>query len=270
MAREPIRRVVLATGDEMPALGLGTWELGGAGAEHAVGRAIELGYRLIDTACDYGSEAAIASALRSAPSDRDEVYLVSKVEEDEDALEGAKARTAALRVERLDLCLIHRPPPSGAGEALWEGLIEAREEGIARDIGVSNYSIELLERLVEATGQRPAVNQLEWTPFGHSREMADYAARNGIVIQAYSPLTRAERLDDSTLRGVGEKHGKTAAQVLLRWSLETGAAPIPKAGRAEHLEANIDLFDFELCPGEIRTLDELNERWSSLGGLPYV
>lgn len=261
--------VTLAGGSEMPALGLGTWQLteDTAGAvEHALG----IGYRLIDTSGDYGTQPGIGEALRSSPVDRDEVFLVTKVEEDEDAYESAEAQLGELGVDHVELLLIHRPPEDGAGESLWQGLIEARRDGMAREIGVSNYTSEQVDRLVEASGERPAVNQVEWSVFGHSWELMEHAKRNGIAIQAYSPLTRGKRLDDESLAEIGEAHGKTPAQVLLRWCLQVGAAPLPKASHAGHREENLDVFDFELDEAEMSLLGDRNERYSSLAGLPYV
>lgn len=262
--------VTLLGGTEMPLLGLGTWQLTGPGTADAIRHALEAGYRLIDTSGDYGNQPEIGEALRSGPLDREEVFVVSKVEEDEDALESARDKVAELGVDRLDLCLLHRPPPEGTGEELWRGLLAAREEGLAREVGVSNYSSELTDALIEATGETPAVNQVEWSPFGHSQELMDHATRHGIVIQAYSPLTRGERLGDETLTDVARRHGKTPAQVLLRWSLQYGTAPVPKASRPEHREENLDIYDFELGEDEMRQLSGLNEHYSALAGLPYV
>jgi diketogulonate reductase-like aldo/keto reductase len=263
-------RVTLATGTEMPVLGLGTWQLTGRAAREGVEHALEIGYRLIDTSGDYGNQPQIREAVRSSGVAREEVFLVSKVEEDEDAYASARDKVEELGVERLDLCLIHRPPPTGAGESLWEGLIAAKGGGLAREIGVSNYSIGQIDRLVEATGEQPVVNQIEWSPFGYSEEVAVHARRRELVLQAYSPLTRGKRLGDETLNGVGARHGKSAAQVLLRWNVQRGTAPVPKAASPEHREENVDVFDFELGEDELGRLDRLNEHWSSLAGLPYV
>jgi 2,5-diketo-D-gluconate reductase A len=262
--------VTLASGARMPALGLGTWEPSGDRAAPGVEHALALGYRLIDTAVDYGSEPGIGEALRSSAVEREDVFLVDKVEEDEDAYAATRDRLETLGLDRLDLCLIHRPPPSGAGEEQWKGLIEAKRDGLTREIGVSNYASEQIDHLIEATEELPAVNQVEWTPFGHSDELIRHAQRNEIVVQAYSPLTRGERLDDETLREVGERHAKTPAQVLLRWSLQSGAAPVPKAAQPQHREENLGVFDFALDEAEMPRLGELNERYSSLGGLPYA
>lgn len=257
----------LHTGREMPVLGLGTWELTRDTAE-TVAEAIRLGYRMIDTADDYGSQPGIGEALRNPDVDRDKIYLVAKVEEDENAYESTRRSLDEMGLERADLMLIHRPPESGVGADLWEGLVRARDEGLTRDIGVSNYSIRQMEELEEATGEAPAVNQIEWTPFGWSREMLEYCQDRQIVIQGYSPLTRAERLDDERLDAIAADHHATPAQVLLRWNLERGVVPLPKANRIDHVKENLGAFDVELDLSEMNALDGMNEKWSALGPSP--
>jgi 2,5-diketo-D-gluconate reductase A len=160
--------------------------------------------------------------------------------------------------------LIHRPPATGAGVELWRGLIRASDEGLTRDIGVSNYSTRQLEALVEATGAVPTVNQIEWTPFGWSPEMLAYCRGRGIVVQAYSPLTRAARLGDSRLARIAAGYSKTAAQILIRWNLQSGVVPLPKAGQPAHLRENIQVFDFEISDSDMAELNALNEHWSAL------
>lgn len=261
-------RMSLNTGRKMPILGLGTWQW----SEDTAGTitiALKLGYRMIDTSGDYGTQPGIGKGIRKSGLDRSEFYLVTKVEEDEDAYEATRKNLRELGQDYADLMLIHRPPADGPGEALWRGLIRARDEGLARDIGVSNYAIPQIEALVDATGEMPAVNQIEWSPFGFSNEMQRYAAAKGMVIQAYSPLTRTSRLDDATLAEIGARHGKSPAQVLLRWDLQRGTVPLPKANLREHLEEDIDVFDFWLSVPEMATLDRLNEHYSALGRLPY-
>ena len=235
-----------------------------------MGAALGLGYRLIDTSGDYGTQPAIGEAIRKSRVPRDDIFLVTKVEETEDGYDATKDRLRELGLDHADLVLIHRPPPGGVGEPIWEGLIRARQEGLARAIGVSNYSTEQMDAISDATGERPAVNQIEWSPFGHSQAMLEYCRARDILIQAYSPLTRAERLDDSMLSQIGDRHGKTAAQVLIRWNVQLGTNPLPKASTREHLEENIDVFDFELSPDEMERLSGLNERYSALAGLAYA
>ena len=256
--------IKLASGNAIPVLGLGTWMLTNDTAG-TVQKALEIGYRQIDTSSDYGTQPGVGEGIRRSGVPRDEIYLVTKVEENDDAYERTKSNLDELGLDYADLMLIHRPPSDSAGEHLWAGLIRARNEGLTRDIGVSNYRVDEIKLLYDGSGERPAVNQIEWTPFGWSPEMLDFCNTQHIVVQAYSPLTRGDRLDDETLHEIAANYDKTPAQVLLRWSLQHGNVPIPKANKAEHLAENIDVFDFELAEGDMTRLDELNERASSLG-----
>lgn len=260
----------LSSGRGHPVLGLGTWKLGDDTAG-TVAEALRLGYRLVDTSGDYGTQPGVGEGIRQSGLDRDDIFLVTKVEEDEDAYDATRRNLAELGLDYADLMLIHRPPPSGVGEELWRGLIRARDEGLTRDIGVSNYSVEQLEELVSATGETPAVNQIEWSPFGWSQEMLDYCEENGILVQAWSPITRSERLDDRLLTGIASTYGKTPAQVVLRWHLQLGTVPLPKANSRDHLAENLDVFDFQLDDEHMRQLSDLNQEWSALGdSLQYV
>jgi 2,5-diketo-D-gluconate reductase A len=262
--------VTLHTGNQMPVLGLGTWELT-KDTPGTIEAAVGLGYRMIDTAFDYGSQRGIGDALRRGEIERGSIYLVAKVEETDDAYQATRSYLAELQTDYADLVLIHRPPPSGAGEDLWRGLMRAREEGLTRDIGVSNYSPALTDTLVDATGEVPVVNQIEWSPFGYSREMLAYCQARGIVIQAYSPLTRARRLHDKTLTAIASKYGKSPAQLLIRWNLQIGTVPLPKANQQHHLREDIAVFDFEINEEDMAALDGLNEHYSSLGAtLQYI
>ena len=261
--------VTLLTENTMPIFGLGTWQLTNDTAGTVL-YALELGYRLIDTSSDYETQPGIGEAIKNSKIDRKRIYVVTKVEETDDAYERTKANLKELDLEYVDLMLIHRPPPTGAGEDLWEGLIQAKKEGLVRDIGVSNYSTELIDKLIEAGGEVPTVNQIEWSPFGHSRDMMKYCAEKKIIIQAYSPLTRTKRLDDDTLAQVAARYNKSPAQVLIRWNVQLGTSPIPKANQKKHLEENISVFDFEISDEDMKTLNDLNEGYSSLGSLPYI
>jgi 2,5-diketo-D-gluconate reductase A len=254
----------LRTGREIPVIGLGTWQLHNETAV-TVARALELGYRMIDTSGDYGTQPGVGRGMRTSGLDRTEIYLVTKVEEDEDSYDATKDRLRELDLEWANLILIHRPPRKGAGKGLWEGLIRASEERLTHDIGVSNYSIEQIQELINATGEVPAVNQIEWSPFGWSQEMLDYCRAQEILIQAYSPVTRTERLDDERLGAIAAECEKSPGQVLLRWDLQLGAVPLPKANREDHLKENLDVFDFELSGDQMKVLNDLNEEWSALG-----
>jgi diketogulonate reductase-like aldo/keto reductase len=256
--------IQLRSGRSMPVLGLGTWQLTKDTAG-TVAEALRLGYRLIDTSGDYGTQAAVGEAVAGGAIGRPEIYFQTKVEEDEDAYAAVGRNLEDAGLDFADMILIHRPPRRGGGPTLWKDLLRARDERLALDVGVSNYSIDQLEELARATGELPAVNQIEWTPFGWSRGMLQYCRKHQIVIQAYSPLTRMERLRDSTLTVIAAAHRKTPAQVLVRWNLQLGVVPLPKANRHEHLVENADVFDFELSEAEVEEIGALNEHYSSLG-----
>jgi 2,5-diketo-D-gluconate reductase A len=261
--------VVLHTGHAMPVMGLGTWQLTNDTAG-TVAAALALGYRMIDTSGDYGTQPGIGEGISRSGVERSDIYLVTKVEETDDAYEATRKNLRELHLDYADLMLIHRPPRAGAGEGLWRGLMRAKEDGLARDIGVSNYTAELIEALIEATGETPTVNQIEWTPLGHSDDMLRYANDRDIVIQAYSPLTRARHLEDETLVAIAARYGKSPAQLLIRWNLQRGTVPLPKANERRHLQDDIDVFDFKIGAEDVAVLNRLNEHYSALGRLPYA
>lgn len=261
--------IKLRSGRVMPVIGLGTWQLNGHPAA-TVGQAISLGYRLIDTSGDYGTQPAVGQAVRDSGLDRDEIYVVTKVEETDDAYEAARRNLKELEMAYANLMLIHRPPPDQVGQDLWEGLVRAKQAGLAKDIGVSNYSIDQIEALIDTTGEIPAVNQIEWSPFGHSQEILDYCRDNGIIIQAYSPLTHQARLGDETLRDIADQYRKTPAQLLIRWNIQLGNVPVIKASQEQHLRENLDVFDFQISDEDMIEIGSLNEAYSALGSLPYM
>lgn len=261
-------KVTLNSGNKMPVLGLGTWQLKGENAVQAVKTALKMGYCMIDTSGDYGNQRDIGKGIKDSGIRREDIFLVTKVEEDDNAYAAVKDNLFELQTDYADLILIHRPPQNGAGEDLWDGLIRAKDEGLVRDIGVSNYSIDQIEELVDHSDEVPVVNQIEWSPFGHSREMLDYCRDNDIIIQAYSPLTREERLDEEALLQLSEQYNKSPAQIMIRWNLQHKVVPIIKSSTGEHLEEDIDVFNFELSEADMRRLDSLNEEFSSLGAKP--
>ena len=265
----PDSRYILPSGNQMPLLGFGTWELRHH-TEAVIAAALDAGYRLIDTSGDYHTQQGIGAALRASGVPREIVYLVTKIEERGDGHAAVRRNLAELRVDYADLVLIQRPPEDGIGERLWRDLRRAKAEGLARDIGVSNYSIEQIEELVYRTGEMPAVNQIEWSPFGHSPRMLDFCRDNDIVIQAYSPLTRGQRLNDDKLAAMAARYGKTPAQIVLRWNLQTGVVPLPKANHKHHQRENLGIFDFEITAADMTRLNGLNEHYSALGALQYV
>jgi diketogulonate reductase-like aldo/keto reductase len=261
--------VSLHTGRQMPQLGLGTYQLRNHTVETVL-RALEAGYRMIDTSGDYHTQRGIGEALSHSDLDRSDYYVVTKIEATDDAYEAVRQNLTELRLDYADLVLIHRPPDHGVGEVLWQSLRRAKRERLTRDIGVSNYSIEQIEELVYLTGEMPTVNQIEWSPFGHSPRMLDFCHDNHIVIQAWSPLTRGLRLNDDKLTAMAARYGKTPAQLLIRWNLQLGVVPLPKSNHTQHQRENLEVFDFEIRQTDMVKLRTLNEHHSSMGGLPYV
>jgi 2,5-diketo-D-gluconate reductase A len=260
---------LLPSGNRMPLLGLGTWHL----THHTVSSlcsALELGYRMVDTSADYHTQRGIGDAIRSCGFDRDTLFIVTKVDPDDDGYEATRRNLAQMKLNYADLVLIHRPPEGGRHEKAWDGLRRAKRDGLVHDIGVSSYSIEQIEELVYRTGEMPAVNQIEWSPFGHSPSMLDFCRDNEIVIQSWSPLTRAERLNDGRVATMAARYGKTPAQLLLRWNLQQGVVPLPKANHVQHQRDNLSVFDFEITPVDMIKLGALNEHYSALGRLLYI
>jgi diketogulonate reductase-like aldo/keto reductase len=253
----------------MPVLGLGTWMLTSQTAAR-VSNALASGYRMVDTSADYLTQSGIGKALRAAGFPREEIFVITKVEDDDDGYEATRKNLAEMKLEYADLVLIHRPPENNVGERVWEGLQRAREEGLARAIGVSSYKVAQIEELARASGEMPEVNQIEWTPFGHSFDMLHFCRAHGILVQAWSPLTRGKRLREEKLLTVAAKNGKSPAQVILRWNVQHGVVPLPKAQRADHQAENLDIFDFELDQQDMAALDTLNQRYSALEKLDYV
>jgi diketogulonate reductase-like aldo/keto reductase len=260
---------LLPSGNRMPPLGLGTWHLTFHTAE-TVCSALELGFRMIDTAADYHTQRGIGDAIKNCGFERDGIFIITKVEPEEDGYAAVRRNLAQLKLNYVDLALIHRPPENGAGELCWQGLRRAKREGLVHDIGVSSYSIDCIEDLVYRTGEMPAVNQIEWSPFGHSPRMLDFCRDNEILIQAWSPLTRASRLNDDKVAAMAARYGKTPAQLLIRWNLQLGVVPLPKANHVQHQRENLNVFDFEIMPADMAKLGALNEHYSALERLRYL
>jgi diketogulonate reductase-like aldo/keto reductase len=259
----------LRTGRAIPVIGLGTWMLTSHTA-HSVQRAFDLGYRLVDTSADYHTQQGIGKAVHRFDQPRDALFVTMKVEPEEDGYDATRRNLDELQLDRADLVLIHRAPEKGVGEKLWEQLLKARSEGLTRDVGVCSYKVAQLETLGKNTGELPAVHQVEWSPFGHSLDLLNYCRARQILLQAYSPLTRGKRLGDQRLNEVARKYRRTPAQIILRWDLQHGVVPIPKAYREDHQRENLAIFDFTLDEADMGTLDGLNEHFSALEKLDYL
>jgi len=255
-------RVRLSHGGDIPILGLGVWNLHGSTAVQAIGHALGIGYRLIDTAAMYGNEREVGEAVRAVGLPRDDVFVTTKLWNSdhgyEPALEAFAESQERLGLGPVDLYLIHWPAPRRRAES-WRALEHLLKEGECRAIGVSNYTVRHLEELLAQSSVVPAVNQVEMHPFVYDPELLAYCKGKGIVVEAYSPLTRGNRLRDATVAAVAMKVARTPAQVLLRWGLQHGLVSIPKSARSERIEENARVFDFELPAEDMATLDGLRE-----------
>ncbi|MGH8791069.1 MAG: aldo/keto reductase [Stackebrandtia sp.] len=243
---------------ELPPVGLGTWQMWGETAVRGVGEAIEVGYRHIDTAAGYGNEAAVGAGIRAGGVDREDLLIVTKFPE-EDAgreRESLSRSLEALGVDFVDLWLIHAPPPDGGGAAIWEHFVAAREEGLTRAIGVSNFMVSQMDALVADVGVTPQVNQVAFGPRYFEPGFVERHVARGIVPVGHSPFSEND-LAHPTLRCVAERHGRSVHDVILRWHWEHKVATVAKSTARARLEANLKAFDFQLKPDEIAAIDRL-------------
>ncbi|GAB3953001.1 aldo/keto reductase [Kribbella albertanoniae] len=254
--------VTLSNGTAMPRIGLGTSPMNDADAERAVLQALELGYRLIDTAENYRNETGVGRALRQAP--RDELFVTSKFNKRWHSVDGVRtafeASAEKLGVEYLDLLLIHWPNPDQDQYVdAWRGLITLREAGLVKAIGTSNFKPTHLQRLIDETGVAPEVNQVQLSPVWAKPAEREFHAAHGIVTEAWSPLGKGtDLLDNPILQEIAKEHGRTPGQVILRWETQQDVVPIPKSADPGRLAENLAVFDFDLSPVQLAALTALD------------
>ncbi len=247
-----IPEVDLGGGAAMPMVGFGTWQLQGRRAYEAVRYALQAGYRHIDTATMYRNEGEVGRAIAEAGLDRKELFVTTKLPPGNAGRARATLAESlrALGTDYLDLWLIHWPPRRQASVPLWRDFLALRDEGRCRAVGVSNYGIAEIDELIAATGERPAVNQIPWSPSRYDQALLAAHAERGVAVEGYSPL-KGTRLSDPVLAEIAARHGVTPAQVVLRWHLEIGVTVIPKSARPERIQSNFDLFGFSLTAEEV-------------------
>jgi 2,5-diketo-D-gluconate reductase A len=259
--------ITLNDGSSIPAVGLGVWQTPPGDTERAVGAALTAGYRHVDTAAAYGNEAEVGLALKAAEAagiTRDDVYVVTKLwnadQGYDTTLKAFDVSLDKLAVDYLDLYLIHWPMPEvNAYVDTFKALVRLREEGRVRSIGVSNFAPEHLNVVVDATGVVPAVNQIELHPLLPQRELRELHASLGIATEAWSPLGQGSLLENATVATIAEAHGKTPAQVLIRWHVQLGNIVIPKSVNPERIASNFDVFDFELGEQDVASIASLED-----------
>jgi len=249
----------LKSGHSMPVLGLGTWQLTGEDCERTVRQALEIGYTQIDTSDDYMNEETIGKALKGF--DRSKIFITSKVDDsklrEQQVIDACRGSLQRLGVDYLDLYLIHRPNPTVPLEETMEGMEELVEREMVRSTGISNFSIEGTKSASEASFLPLSNNQIKIHPYHYPKDAIEFFKARSFVVTAYSPLDTGGIVSDDLLTGIGERHGKSAAQVSLRWLLQKGLVVIPKSSSREHLEENIDIFDWELSEEDSRKIDDV-------------
>ena len=252
----------------IPTVGFGTWQISDAEAPKIVEEALEIGYRLIDTATMYKNEEGIGAALKNTKLKREEIFLATKVwntDQGYDAnLRAMDSSLSKLKTDYLDLYMIHWPAPKQDKYlSSWKALMRLRKEGIAKSIGVCNFNQEQIERLINETGIIPAVNQIELHPHFQQKELRAFHEKHNIVTEAWSPLARGKLFSDEQIVAIAKTHNKTPAQIVLRWHFDNGIIAIPKSSTESRILENIDIFNFSLTPSELTilsTIDNINGR----------
>ena len=258
-----MKKFELKNGNKIPALGLGTSGLRGKQCTEVVKKALELGYRHIDTADMYGNHQAIAEALNETDIEREKLFITSKIRSED--LEYKQLKKSAdrlldeLDIEYFDLLLIHWPSPDIPVEESLKAMKELKEAGKTRNVGVSNFTIPLLKEALDAYPDLITVNQVEFHPTLYQKELLDFAFKNDIILTAYSPLAQGEVFNNSVLKDLGEKYDKTPAQLALRWLIEKNIIAIPKASSEAHLKNNLDVFDWNFPVDAAREMELLDQ-----------
>jgi len=259
-----VPNITLNDGVEIPQMGFGVFQVPPAETVETTSLAFQAGYRHIDTAKAYANEAEVGEAFRASGLARDEVFITTKLFNDDhgrdQARDALKASLERLGMDFVDLYLIHWPVPSQDRYAeAWQALVELKEEGLIRSIGVSNFQPGHLERIVSETGVTPSVNQVELHPHLQQPDLRRLHAERGIVTEAWSPLAQGEVLDEPEIARIAEAHGRTAGQVVLRWHVQLGNVVFPKSSTPSRIEENIDVFGFELSQEELAAIEGLDK-----------
>jgi len=253
--------VIEANGARIPVIGLGTWDLRGRTCARMVEQALRLGYRHVDTAEMYDNEREVGEGLRASGIARAEVFITTKVWQDHLAPReferATKESLAKLRLSEVDLLLIHWPNPRIPLADTIGALCRAKREGLARHIGISNFTVDLVAQAVKLATEPLVTNQIEWHPYIDQSKVVDACRRHGLSVTAYSPIARGRAVDDGTLQEIGLRHRKSAGQVCLRFLVQEGAIVIPRTSKRERLAENFAIFDFTLAPAEMEAIRKL-------------
>ncbi|MFW6238150.1 MAG: aldo/keto reductase [Halanaerobiales bacterium] len=253
----------LKTGDEIPAIGFGTYTLTGAEGVEMIRKALEFGYRHLDTAEAYNNQPEIAEAIKKSRVSRKDIFLTSKVWHNH--LRGEEVKKACekileeLKTDYLDLYLIHWPNPRVSVKETLQAMNELKKEGKIKNIGVSNFTVSHLEEMKEVSDVKVINNQVEYHPYFNRKDLLEYCREMDIILSAYSPVGRGEVFEDPVLKKIGKDHGKNEAQITLKWMVQKGIVVLPRSANPEHIAQNIDLFGWELEPAEMKQIDNIQK-----------
>jgi 2,5-diketo-D-gluconate reductase A len=269
MTKQPT--LTLNDGNVIPQFGLGVWQVPNSRAAQVVSHAISTGYRLIDTAAIYENESGTGSGIAQKSVPREELFITTKLwnSEHRDAPRAFLDSLNRLKLDYLDLYLIHWPKPrQNAYAEAWKALVKLKAEGLVKSVGVSNFSVPHLKRIIDETGVVPSVNQIELHPRFQQNELVAFHAEHGIVTESWSPLGQGTLFDDTYLKQLASKYGKTVAQVVIRWHLDRGFVVIPKSVRPARIDENFGVFDFELDKEDIAEISSLDSSDGRIGPNP--
>lgn len=258
-----MKAVTLKSGDKMPLLGLGTWQLKGEDCVNAVQEALDMGYRHIDTAKAYDNHEQVGKGIKKSEVDRDEIFITTKIWNDsheyEQVLASGKQFLQELGIDYIDLLLIHWPVEEVPVEETLKGMQELKEDGIVKNIGVSNFSNEHLREAFAKSSAEICNNQIKIHPYEYPEKQIDFCQENDISVTAYSPLARGKVFEDGKLLSLSKKYNQSVAQLVLRWMVEKDIIVIPKATSREHIKDNFALFDWELPAEVTEVLDNIEQ-----------
>ncbi|WP_413291813.1 aldo/keto reductase [Bdellovibrio sp. HCB185ZH] len=267
--------ITLRDGTHMPQLGFGVWQVPDDGAESAVSEALKVGYRSIDTAAIYRNEAGVGRALKNSGLAREEMFITTKLWNDDqgydNAMKAVDASLEKLGIEQVDLYLVHWPSPHrGLYLETWKAMVEIKKQGKAKSIGVSNFMPEHLTRIIDATGEVPVLNQIELHPKFQQKNLREFHEKHGIFTECWSPLGQGKLLDDSHLKEIAAKHGKSTAQVILRWHLQNNFIVIPKSVTPSRIKENFDVSDFKLSAEDMAKIEKMDSKDGRIGPNPMT
>lgn len=262
-------------GRSAPQLGLGLWQVEVDAAASVVKTAIDVGYRLIDTASIYGNEKGVGQGIAQCGVEREALFITTKLWNDDHGYDKTMAAFDAslkrLGLDYVDLYLIHWPVPKmGLAVKSWEAMIQLRDEGRAKSIGVSNFNINHLQELLDQTGVMPVVNQIELHPRFQQKELRRFHAEQDIITEAWSPLAQGTLFDDPLLNSIAAKHRRSVAQVLIRWHIQLGNMVIPKSVTPKRIRENFNVFGFALDDADMAAIDELDQSAGRIGPDPEL